>query len=292
MASKRLNTPDFIIIGAMKCATSTVHDQLANNSPFFMTTPKEPNFFSNDDYYNRGHRWYSALFDQAERGTLKGESSTHYTKLPEYPRTIERIMQYCPDVKLIYIMRHPVDRLVSHYIHQWTQGVISCGIDKAVQRFPELINCSCYNMQIEPFLRHFGKSNVLPLFSERLNESPLTEMHAIYRFLGVTTEPVWYESIRSNVSKERLRVSAWRDAIVRNRFVTYIRKKFIPKRTRAAIRGLWSMKERPRLSLESQRHVEDIFDNDLKKLGNKLDLKLNCTNFKEIIKSEKNIVWV
>ena len=56
-------------------------------------------------------------------------------------------------------MRHPVDRLVSHYIHEWTQGVISCDIDKAINHFPELISYSQYNMQIETYL------NDLRLFS-------------------------------------------------------------------------------------------------------------------------------
>ena len=54
--------PHFIIIGGMKCATSTLHDQLAAQPGFFMTEPKEPNFFSNDEIYERGLDWYTDLF--------------------------------------------------------------------------------------------------------------------------------------------------------------------------------------------------------------------------------------
>ncbi|HTO70120.1 MAG TPA: sulfotransferase, partial [Myxococcota bacterium] len=80
-----MRLPDFAIIGAMKCGTSTLHEQLALRSGFFMSRPKEPNFFSDDDQYARGVGWYAGLFAGAAPGQLCGESSTHYTKLPTYP---------------------------------------------------------------------------------------------------------------------------------------------------------------------------------------------------------------
>ena len=79
--------PDFLIIGAMKCATTSLHDQLAAQPGLFMSEPKEPFFFSNDEVYARGIDWYAGLFAGAAAGDLCGESSTHYTKLPSYPRT-------------------------------------------------------------------------------------------------------------------------------------------------------------------------------------------------------------
>ena len=58
--------PDFIIIGAMKCATSTLHDQLAEQPGFVMSEPKEPNFFSDEENWAKGLGWYSGLFAAAE----------------------------------------------------------------------------------------------------------------------------------------------------------------------------------------------------------------------------------
>ena len=80
--------PDFIVIGAMKSATSTLHEQLAVQPGFFMSAEKEPNFFSNDENYAHGLAWYRSLFDNAASSDLCGESSTHYTKLPTYPNTV------------------------------------------------------------------------------------------------------------------------------------------------------------------------------------------------------------
>ena len=135
-----MRMPDFIIIGAMKCATSTLHEQLARQAGIFMSTPKEPNFFSDDEQWERGIGWYASLFNLADECDICGESSTHYTKLPTYPHTIERMREHLgDDVRMIYIMRHPIDRLISHYIHEWTQRVISSPVNEAVDEHPELI---------------------------------------------------------------------------------------------------------------------------------------------------------
>lgn len=280
--------PDFIIIGGMKCATSTLHDQLNRHDSFFMTNPKEPNFFSDDDIYANGLEWYSSLFAGASPGQLKGESSTHYTKLPTYPETVDRILAYCPDIRCIYMMRHPVDRLVSHYIHEWSQGVISCDIDAAVVRYPELVEYGRYNMQIAPYLQKCGQSAMLPLFVERIRENPLRELQTVFEFLGITEKPQWHEEIRSNVSSERLRVCGWRDAIVNNYVLRFLRRTFVPKPIRRKIRKLWTMQEKPKLSPETLHHVESIFDEDLELLGTKIGMQLSCGNFKEKITSKES----
>src|SRR5262249_44070903 len=169
-------SPDFIVMGAMKCATSTLHEQLAIQPGFFMSRPKEPNFFSNDEIYSRGLDWYYSLFAGATASDLCGESSTHYTKLPTYPKTVERLWAALPEVKLIYVMRHPVDRLISQYLHECTQKTIRVPIDAALDRHPELIAYSRYSMQLEPFLTAYGPKNILPVFFERLVSHPEEEL--------------------------------------------------------------------------------------------------------------------
>ena len=88
---------------------------LARQPGIFMTTPKEPCFFSDDDVYARGLDWYRGLFAAAPTDAVCGESSTHYTKRPTHPHSAERIARDLgPDVRFVYLMRHPIDRLVSH----------------------------------------------------------------------------------------------------------------------------------------------------------------------------------
>ena len=73
-----------MIIGAMKSGTRSLHDQLDLQPGFFMSDPKEPCYFSDDDVFDRGEDWYRGLFSGAGAGDLRGESSTHYTKLPTH----------------------------------------------------------------------------------------------------------------------------------------------------------------------------------------------------------------
>ena len=100
--------PDFIVIGAMKCATSSLHNRLAAQPGFFMTEPKEPCFFSDDEVWAKGIEWYEGIFADAPEGARCGESSTHYTKLPTYPKTVDRMRRHVPDARLVYVMRSTV----------------------------------------------------------------------------------------------------------------------------------------------------------------------------------------
>jgi hypothetical protein len=279
-----MRKPDFIIIGAMKCATTTLHEQLALQPGFTMSEPKEPNFFSDDVHYEQGMDWYYSLFESAQDTDLCGESSTHYTKYPTYPHTVERIQKHIPDAKFIYVMRHPIDRLASQYIHEWTQRTVASDINQAIKSFPPLIQYSQYSMQIRPYLETFGAERVLPIFAENLRHHPQRELERVCQFIGYSERPKWHEDLgQQHASVERLRDSAWRDLVVRQPLLASIRRTFVPKSLRTWIRGFWQMKERPTLSAESQDYLTQIFDEDLAILGEWLDLELSCENFKEAV---------
>lgn len=128
--------PDFLIIGAMKCGTSTLQAQLARQPGVFMTTPKEPNFFSDDAIYAKGPDWYAGLFADAAPGDLTGEASTHYTKLPTHPEALPRLTAALDAPKLIYMIRDPVTRTVSHFIHEWSMGVMQGDMGAALDDIP------------------------------------------------------------------------------------------------------------------------------------------------------------
>ncbi len=276
-------TPDFIIIGAMKCATSTLHDQLAVQPGILMSEPKEPNFFSNDEIYAQGLDWYKDLFKGADDTTLCGESSTHYTKLPTYPDTISRMQAAVPCLKLIYVMRHPIDRLVSQYIHHWTEKEVFVDINRAVTTLPMLIAYSMYTKQLSPFIKTYGKENILPVFFDSLVSRPQHELERVCKFLGYGQTPQWnFDLQASNVSKQRLQVNPLRDAIVDNPVVTFIRRKFIPQRIRDLIKKPWQMEKRPELTPETTARLKEHFDKELSTLGDWMGIELNCDNFKEI----------
>ena len=189
-----------------------------------------------------------------------------------------------PGVKLIYVMRHPIDRLVSQYVHEWTERTISGSLELAVRRNQRLVDYSRYSMQLLPYLRAFGDANILPLFLERLIVAPQHELERVCKFIGYGGQPVWQHDQRpSNVSSQRLRKSALRDALVWNPLVTRLRRQFIPQAWRDRVKGMWQVKDRPQLSAALAQQLTAAFDEDLSVLGQWVGTDLNCENFKETV---------
>ncbi len=278
-----LALPDFMIIGAMKCATSTLHDQLAQQPGIHMSTPKEPNFFSNDEIYKKGMAWYSSLF-RPEPGLLQGESSTHYTKLPTYPHTLSRMRDNgLGKTRFIYVIREPVSRLVSQYIHEWSQGLLKEDINTAIKTFPILVEYSRYHYQYQAYLQHFDASQILVVFYERLVNQPQQELERICRFLGYAGRPTWnFELEAQNVSARRIRKFPLYSLVVESAPLAFVRRTFIPQRLRDAVKDRLVMKSRPTLNDDSLNYLRGIFDEDLRQLGEVLDIPLTLDNYREM----------
>jgi hypothetical protein len=276
--------PDFIIIGAMKCATSTLHEQLARQPGIFMSTPKEPNYFSDDAQWARGLEWYRGLFRDAPAGCLCGEASTHYTKLPTHPKTIERMRMHLPaQMKFIYVMRHPIDRLISHYKHEWSQQAITVDINEAIGAHPELIEYGRYGMQLEPYFDVFGRERVLPVFFDRLVAAPQEELERICRFIACPHRPEWVKDLpRQNVSGRRLQRTWLRNLLLNSRTIRALARRVLSNRMRRRIEQRWTVKVNTDISAENEMRLGAIFDDDLARLGRWLGLKLSCDTFREI----------
>jgi hypothetical protein len=276
----RVRLPDFLIIGAMKSATTTLHAQLARQPGIVMSDPKEPNFFSDDEQWARGLEWYASLFAAAGSDDLAGESSTHYTKLPTHPRTVDRMRAHVrPDVKLVYVMRHPVDRLVSHYVHEASRRAMP-PVDEAVESIPELVHYGRYAFQLEPYLRTFGPENVLPVFFDRLSRHSQEELERVAAFIGYPDHPRWDASYSErNVSARRMRWSPGRDAIVRAPVLAQIRRAVVPASVTERVKRRWTI-ETPSPSGATLDALHRTFDADLRRLGGWLGVELSCATFR------------
>lgn len=286
-----MSLPDFFIIGAMKCGTSSLHDQLASQPGVFMSTPKEPNFFSDDDVYAKGLDWYRGLFADAPASALKGESSTHYTKLPTHPATIGRLASAVPRAQFIYVMRHPIDRLVSHYMHEWSQNVLTDPIDDAVASHPPLVDYGRYAYQLRPWIERFGRAAIMPIFFERMTAAPQETLSQIGAFLGLEGL-VWRNDLEaSNVSSARIRKFPLYDLVVDHPAAAALRRTLVPRSLRDAIKRNLQMAERPDLSPETRARLAAIFDEDLAELGAMLGADLNCNCFKDKA-TERALGWL
>jgi hypothetical protein len=232
-----------------------------------MSEPKEPNFFSDDEIWSRGLGWYERLFAAAAPGDLKGEASTHYTKLPTHPNTLPRLQSTLDRPKLIYLIRDPLVRAVSHYMHDWTMGTMSGGIDAALDSHPELIDYGRYGMQIEPYVQAFGASSVLILSLEEMSRDGQGVLDRVGTFLGHPGLNWRDDHERENASSDRIRRFPLHDLLIESRIATVVRRSLVPQGLRDRIKRRRQMSSRPVLSPGNRARLREIFAADRARLS-------------------------
>jgi hypothetical protein len=176
--------PTFLVIGAMKCGTTSLYDLLAEHPEIGMSAIKEPAFFCSEDFYARGWPWYESLFAHADGRKAIGEASTSYTKKYSYPGAAERIARRLPDVRLIYVVRHPLERIESQWMHGVHAGWHPASFSRALED-PALVDPSRYWSQIEAYRQFFPDERILVLFFDDFKVDPRAFMARVYAFLGV-----------------------------------------------------------------------------------------------------------
>jgi hypothetical protein len=177
--------PNLIVIGAMKSGTSSLHYYLDAHPDIAMARVKELNFFSLDRIWAKGIDWYAKQFDPGSR--IRGESSPSYSKFPHVPAVPERMATIVPDAKLIYLVRDPIDRAVSHYLHVSESGRDDRKLNEALSQFERnpYLDCSSYSMQLDRYLGYFPPSRILVVQSEALKTGREETLRRIFRFLSV-----------------------------------------------------------------------------------------------------------
>lgn len=198
-----LRLPDFLIIGAMKAGTTTLHELLARHPRLAMAQEKEPGYFSRPEVWAKGWAWYGSLFEEAGDDQLCAESSTCYSRWPHFGDVAGRIHEHMPGVKLIYIMRHPVERAYSHYAHNMRYAV-TMGLEEAIEADPAIIDAGLYMTQIEQYLRHFPREQMCFLTMDQLKTDPAGCLRTCQRFLGLEERDLLAEGpLAANQSGEK-----------------------------------------------------------------------------------------
>lgn len=255
--------PDFIIVGAMKCGTTTLASQLRAQPGIFMTTPKEPNFFSDDAVFAQGQSWYEQLFANAAPGDICGEASTHYTKLPTLPQALPRLLATGARPKIIYMIRNPVERAVSQYIHEWSTGKMGHDISAAFDNHPRLIDYSRYGFQIAPWVEAFGAGAVHLASLEEMERTPQQVLEQVCAFLGLEASPIWKEErARVNVSAERFRRLPLDGLLFANPVAIALRRALVPQALRDRIKRSRQIHDRPQLPPDRVRALQAVFAED------------------------------
>ena len=233
--------PTFVVIGAMKGGTTSLAEYLGAHPDVFMATPKELDFFSN--YWECGPAFYERFFEGAGDSRARGEASPRYSRSPKYPDVPGRMAALIPDVRLVYLLREPVERIRSVYAHWYYEGHEHRPLEVAVRERPEYIDSSRYAYQIDHYLECFDREQLLVLDSDRLKTDRAATLREILEFIGVDPDAeIPNLADEFNVSAQRTQPipagRAFRNALER----VHVRQ-FIPSRLRAAARH--TVLERP-----------------------------------------------
>jgi hypothetical protein len=210
--STRPPRPDFLIIGAPKAGTTALHSALAQHPDVFMSTPKEPKYFLCEDApppHWRGpgdkhsqQEWiwrrcdYEALFAPAPEGSMRGESTPFYLWSHAAHR---RIADMLPEVRMIAVVRDPIDRAYSNWMHLWCDGLEpvadfceAFGLEQErihtgyapFWRYREL---GLYGQQLDHLFQYVDPDRVLVMRYRELIEDPVGAIDKASTFLGIRT---------------------------------------------------------------------------------------------------------
>lgn len=171
--------PSFIVVGPPRTGTTWLHEVLNEHATLPGPT-KETRFF--DLHFHRGLGWYLDHFPDTDDGRPVGEMAPTYFASSE---ARERIAQTLPHVKLVFIFRHPVQRLVSLYRVKRAYGMLAWSLDEALERDPELVASSKYATHLRKWQRLFPKEQLSINLHEDLNSDPQAFIDNINDFLEI-----------------------------------------------------------------------------------------------------------
>lgn len=177
--------PNLIVIGGLKCGTTSLHHYLALHPQIAMSRPKELNFFVAELNWELGPQWYASHFERA--APVRGESSPHYTNLPRFAGVAERMRETLgEDVRIVYMVRDPIERILSHYLHNVGAGYEARPIEEALaDAQSSYIARTRYAMQVRPFIDAFGAERVLVVANEDLAGEREATVRWVFEFCGV-----------------------------------------------------------------------------------------------------------
>ena len=278
---------DFMMVGAQKCGTTSLASQLALHPEICFCSEKEPGYFNQVADWRGGLSAYHALY-VPEPGQLCGEASTMYTFAPEWTGTHQRLYEYNPALKLIYIMRDPVERVISHYSHNLVRSLVTDPPEIAVYQDPTYLGRSRYATQIAPYIECFGRDQILLLVFEEYIVDQAKTLHAIAEFLGIdTTASMIIEEAAAHrtVGEYYLKFTAIEEMVKSNLFQTV--RPYIPEFLRKGVRRQLSNKleDKPTFSPELQQELRVELSSEIIQIEEQLGRSI-------VFVAERTCVWL
>jgi hypothetical protein len=177
-----------IFLGGMRCGSTATLDYMRQHPQACIHHIKDPHFFSGDANWTKGWDDYLKGWDHFDpaRHRIAFESSTHYTKFPLYRDTAERMASSGFDMRLVYSVRGPLERMESHLVHNVGKGYLDPGDSNARSKLlKQAISVSNYDLQMQQYEAHFGRHQVHVIALDQLKREPQATLRRIFGFFGI-----------------------------------------------------------------------------------------------------------
>lgn len=272
--------PNFLVTGAAKSGTTWLHLCLSEHPDVFLPNAKELHYFSYDSRYEKGVAWYEDFFPKNSDQSAIGEVSPSYLCSSEAP---ERIYQYNPQMKLVCILRNPIERAYSHYCMDLVTGTANPDMAIGLGAQSPYVSWGLYHEQLARYLEFFPREQLKVVLFDDLKANPKAFLTDIYEFLGIDASfsasimnqpkntkkslpkfPKTYRSLKS-IYRNLMEVPIARDLLVPLRLKGYFN--FFHRLNRG---------ERfPDLTPERKHFLADFYRQDLAKVSTLLDRDLS-----------------
>ena len=201
--------PNFLIIGAMKAGSTSLRYHLSNH-PYIAIPNGEPHFFDSDINYSEGEGWYKdKVLKNSKNGYLIcGEKTPSYLY---YEKCAERIYALNPDIKIIVILRNPIQRSYSHYWHAIKKGNEYLSFEKAVEKeisnyssigeYNKYLERSDYQKFIKIYLNFFSYKQFCFIKFEDLKGKPEETLRGLFKFLELPPKEIEFTIVKKNVTR-------------------------------------------------------------------------------------------
>lgn len=197
--------PNFLIIGSAKCGTTALASILDSHPDCCMSRPKEVSYFQDtvdfkpNQNYQKGWSWYKSAFEHFNGEPLIGEATPSYSDRSRSPSTAKRVFEFNPGMKIVYMVRNPLERQISAWKMQYAFGMDKSTPSKieeqwALDGFTDWMerqrgvnqwDTVCYYFQLKAYLEYFPKSQVAVSYLEDWKINQEKEIVRLFSFLGL-----------------------------------------------------------------------------------------------------------
>lgn len=251
--------PNFIVIGAAKCGTTSLCELLGSHPEIYFSNPKEPRYFSNEKYPDQALRdQYEALFSGVTTETAVGEGTTVYTHPIVSALAAERIAATIADCRIIFMVRHPIRRLESDWRMRCHEGWADADINNAIRENWSLVAHSLFWKNFSPYKELFPESKLQIVFLEDFAQHCDAELSRCFAFLGVDKGVKIADADKKRNDSRDFRRDGWLLSRLRQGGALHIARKLAPGLLRQNLKRLFTSEKQYQPSWNRDLHREVV----------------------------------